>query len=127
MTSGTQAMTRHVMICKFGNRKMNNLKDGFRTILEIATLRTTKDHKKLPMAKRIELPATFIEHYTDEGNIILDLFGHSGSTMMAAEQLKRVCYTQEIEPKYCYAMIDRFLLKYPETKIKRNGAEYLHK
>lgn len=127
MVSGTQAMTRHVMICKFGNRKMNNLKDGFRTILEIATLRTTKDHDKLPMAKRIELPATFIEHYTDKEEIVLDLFGHSGSTMMACEQLGRKCYMQELEPKYCFAIVDRFLKKYPNAVVKRNGEEYLHK
>ncbi len=107
MVSGTQAMTRHVMICKFGNRKMNNLKDGFRTILEIATLRTTKDHEKLPMQKRVELPAAFIEHYMDKGNIVLDLFGHSGSTMVAAQQLGVNCYMQELEPKYCQSILDR--------------------
>jgi len=107
MISGSQAMTRHVMICKFGNKKMNNLKDGFCTILDIATLRTSKDHDKLPMQKRVELPATFIEHYTKKQDIILDLFGHSGSTMVAAHQLNRSCYTQELEPRYCQSIIDR--------------------
>lgn len=105
--SNSQAMSRHTLICKFGNRKMNNLKDGFSTLLEIATMRVTKDHEKFPMAKRVELPAEFIQHYTDEGDLILDLFGHSGSTMVAAHQLRRVCYMQELEPKYCQAILDR--------------------
>lgn len=105
--SNTQAMSRHTLICKFGNRKMNNLKDGFSTLLQIATLRLARDHRKLPMAKRIELPSEFIQHYTDPGEKILDLFGHSGSTMLACEQLGRICYTQELEPKYCQSIINR--------------------
>jgi len=105
--SNTQAMSRHTLICKFGNIKMTNLMDGFSTLIQIATMRTTKEHRKFPMAKRIELPSEFIQHYTNPGDSILDLFGHSGSTMLACDQLGRICYTQELNPKYCQLMIDR--------------------
>jgi DNA modification methylase len=125
LISNTRSMQRHTLIVKFGTRKINNLNDGFSTLIQVATDRAGR--KEMPMAKKIELPATFIQHYTDTGNIVLDLFGHSGSTMMACEQLNRRCYMQELEPKYCYAIVDRFLKKYPETEIKRNGDNYLHK
>lgn len=124
LISNSRSMQRHTLIVKFGTRKINNLNDGFSTLIQVATDRAGR--KEMPMAKKVELPATFIQHYTDNGQIVLDLFGHSGSTMMACEQLGRRCYMQELEPKYCYAIVDRFVKKYPNTEIKRNGDKYLH-
>ncbi|NNJ13242.1 site-specific DNA-methyltransferase [Chloroflexales bacterium ZM16-3] len=40
-------------------------------------------------------------------DVVLDLFGHSGSTLIAAEQLGRRCYTSDIDPVYCEIMIRR--------------------
>lgn len=34
-------------------------------------------------------------------DVVLDVFGGSGSTLIACEQLNRVCYTMELDPKYC--------------------------
>ena len=39
---------------------------------------------------------------------ILDLFGGSGSTMIACEQLNRNCYMMELDPKYCQVIINRW-------------------
>jgi DNA modification methylase len=39
---------------------------------------------------------------------VLDLFGGSGSTLIACEQLNRTCYMMEIDPKYCDVIIDRW-------------------
>lgn len=41
-------------------------------------------------------------------DIVLDLFGGSGSTMMASEQLDRRCYSMEFDPHYCDVIIARW-------------------
>ena len=41
-------------------------------------------------------------------NIVLDLFGGSGSTLIACEQTNRTCYMMEIEPRYCQIIINRW-------------------
>jgi hypothetical protein len=121
LVSNTQPMQKHNLICKFGNKKMNNTKDGFSTIVSVATERTLESHKITRMAKRVELPAKFIEHYSDESQIVFDFFGHSGSTMVASHQLKRRCYMQELDPKYCQVIIDRMRKLDPSIVIKKNG------
>lgn len=55
---------------------------------------------------------------------ILDLFIGSGSTMVAAHQLKRKCYGMELDPKYCQVIIDRMRKLHPGIEIKRNGKLY---
>ena len=43
-----------------------------------------------------------------ENSIVLDLFGGSGSTLMAAEQLNRIAFLMELDPKYASAIIRRY-------------------
>jgi hypothetical protein len=123
IVSNTQPMQRHNIICKFGNKKMTNLHDGFTTIVSVATERTLEVHNVTRMSKRVELPAKFIEHYADINGIVVDIFMHSGSTMVAAHQLNRKCYGMEIDPKYCQVIVDRMLKLDPTLTIKRNGNE----
>ena len=40
---------------------------------------------------------------------IVDLFGGSGSTMIACEQLNRTCYMTELDPKYCDVIVRRYM------------------
>ena len=40
--------------------------------------------------------------------LIVDLFGGSGSTLIACEQLDRTCYMMELDPKYCDVIIKRW-------------------
>lgn len=61
-----------------------------------------------PTMKPLALCAKFIANSSLEGQIIVDLFGGSGSTLMASEQIKRKCYTMELDPKYCDVIIRRF-------------------
>lgn len=125
--ANNQPMTRHVMIVQFGKRPMNNLHDAFSTLLQISTERTGKDHKVTPMAKKVELPAAFIEHFTQNGELVIDCFLHSGTTIVAAEQLGRRCYGIEINPRYCQCIIERVIKSFPDMEIKKNGNIYLHK
>lgn len=121
LVSNNQPMTRCDLIAEFvnGKTKFNNLKDGFSTLIECAKIHSNKidsnfGHKQ---AKRVELPSTFIQHYSKKGELIVDLFAGSGSTLMAAHQLKRVCYTQEYDPSNCQIILDRFKKSFPESKI----------
>ena len=61
-----------------------------------------------PTQKPVKLPATAIENTTNADDIVLDLFGGSGSTLIACEQLDRTCYMMELDPKYCDVIIKRW-------------------
>ena len=69
----------------------------------------------------IELPAHFIQHFAKES--VLDLFGGSGTTLIAAEQLGRRCFMMELDPHYCDIIIARFekLTGQKATKITNVG------
>lgn len=56
----------------------------------------------------VKLPAKGIELVSAQGDIVLDVFGGSGSTLLACEQLNRVCYTMELDPKYCDVIRKRY-------------------
>lgn len=67
------------------------------------------DHKRYhPTQKPIKLSAWFISRYTSDGENILDLFGGSGSTLIACEQLNRTCYMMELDPHYVDVIIQRW-------------------
>ena len=66
-----------------------------------------KDHdNELSYSKPVELCAKYIQLYGKKN--ILDLFGGSGSTLIACEQLNRTCYMMELDPKYCDVIIKRW-------------------
>jgi DNA modification methylase len=73
-----------------------------------------------PTQKPIELASYCFKSY-DMGNIILDLFGGSGATMVASHQTKRICLMMEFEPHYCQVIVDRMIKLDPTLTIKRNG------
>ncbi len=60
-----------------------------------------------------------------ENDLIYEPFSGSGTTMVAAHQLKRKCYGMELDPKYCQVIVDRMLKLDPTLQIKRNGQPYL--
>ena len=55
---------------------------------------------------------------------VYDPFLGSGTTMVAAHQLGRICYGIDIDPKYCQVIIDRMHKLDPELPIKINGKDY---
>jgi len=55
---------------------------------------------------------------------VLDLFLGSGTTMIVAEQLKKICYGMELDPKYCQIIIDRMRKFDSNIKVKINNKEY---
>ncbi len=78
--------------------------------------------KPLKSAKRI------IEASSNLSDLIIDFFGHSGSTLLQAEIDHRKCYTMDINPVYCKIMAARLLhyrrtgeTGWGRTKILKNG------
>ncbi len=99
------------------------LKDLLTKILDLPT---TDIHEDKPMRsadhptmKPLKLLGRQIKNSTRPGEVVLDLFGGSGSTMMAAEQLGRSCYMVELDPVY----IDVICKRYEELTGEK--AEYL--
>lgn len=75
------------------------------TVWEIARPKASKEH---PTMKPIELIARALKNSSKPKQIVLDSFGGSGSTLIAAEQLKMKARIIEIDPKYCDVIIDRW-------------------
>ncbi len=61
-----------------------------------------------PTMKPVRLLARLIRNSTDEGDIVLDLFGGSGSTLMACEQMGRRCRMVELDPAFCDVIVRRW-------------------
>lgn len=61
------------------------------------------DKRVHPTQKPIELATRIMD-----GNLIVDLFGGSGSTLIACEQANRICYMMEIDPRYCDVIRKRY-------------------
>jgi DNA modification methylase len=61
-----------------------------------------------PTQKPINLIVKAFENSSLKNNLIIDPFGGSGSTLMAAEQTNRTCYMMELDPKYCDVIVKRW-------------------
>lgn len=61
-----------------------------------------------PTMKPIGLIANELKISSNENGIVVDLFGGSGSTLIACEQLGRKCFAMELDPKYCDVIVDRW-------------------
>lgn len=61
-----------------------------------------------PTMKPLKLMGRCVKNSTRPGEVVLDSFGGSGSTLMACEQLGRVCFTVELDPHYVDVIIKRW-------------------
>ena len=61
-----------------------------------------------PTMKPIELFSYLMQNSTKKGDIVLDLFGGSGTSLIVAEKLDRICYMMEYDPKFCDVIIKRW-------------------
>lgn len=78
-----------------------------------------------PTMKPVELCQRAVLNSSKPNDIVLDLFGGSGSTLIACEQTNRKCRMMEFEPKYCDVILKRFLALNPNAKILRNGEKFI--
>lgn len=75
------------------------------TVLEFDKPIRNAEH---PTMKPIDLLVYLIKNSSKENDLIVDLFAGSGSSMIAAEETKRICYTMELDPKYCDVVVKRW-------------------
>jgi len=76
------------------------------TIWNFNKPKRNKDH---PTSKPLDLLSYPIKNSSQENAIVLDTFGGSGSTMMACEQMNRICYMAELDPKYASVILRRYV------------------
>ncbi|MEG1336003.1 MAG: DNA methyltransferase, partial [Clostridiales bacterium] len=90
----------------YGSPRLHPLADRKQSDLwEIPRPNRSNEH---PTMKPIPLVAQAIKNSSNNGAIILDLFGGSGTTLIAAEQTGRACYMMELDPKYIDVIIKRW-------------------
>jgi DNA modification methylase len=94
--------------------------DGFTTVsirakeYEIEDTNTVIYHERPtrnddhPTMKPIGLIVKLLRNSSKRGDVVLDPFGGSGSTLLACEEQKRTCYTMELAPEYCDVIIRRW-------------------
>ncbi len=91
------------------------------TIWNFDKPKRNKDH---PTSKPLDLLSYPIQNSSQENSIVLDLFGGSGSTMMACEQMNRICYMSELDPKYASVILRRYVEDTGDANgvyVKRGG------
>lgn len=82
--------------------------------------RSSEEH---PTMKPLDLCANGIGNSSKPKDIVLDFFLGSGSTLIAADKIDRVCYGLEIDPSYCDVIINRYVKHTGNAQIKVNGQE----
>lgn len=78
-----------------------------RTLTNVWDIKRPKKSELHPTMKPVELVATALEH-NPKSNSVLDLFGGSGTTLIACEQMGKTCYMMELDPKYIDVIIKRW-------------------
>lgn len=100
---GTKAHINNVELGKNG-RYRTNVWD----YAGVNTFQNTKDLEMHPTVKPVAMIKDAIMDCTKRGNIVLDVFGGSGSTLIAAEDCKRKAYLMEIDPGYVDVILQRY-------------------
>ena len=69
------------------------------------------EHEKRvhPTQKPIRMLSEILKDFSKEKEVIVDVFGGSGSTLIACEQLNRKCYMCELDPHYCDVILQRYI------------------
>ena len=98
-----------------GNRSIDDIVDLFD--IWLAKREAGQDYQH-PTQKPVTLHEKPLKRCTKVGDVVLDVFGGSGSTLIASEQMKRVALLSEIEPVFCQVIIDRWEAMTGETAVK---------
>lgn len=97
----------------FFNKKLEIRRSDFWFIKRDPTL---KYHH--PTQKPVKLMEKALLNSSIKGEIVLDVFGGSGTTLITAEQMERICYMMEIDPAFCSTIIERWEAFTGKTAIR---------
>ena len=89
-----------------------------------------KKNSNHPTSKPLDLLAYPINNSTQANAIVIDTFGGSGSTLMACEQMNRICYTMELDEKYASVILRRYVEDTNDSEnvyVIRNGEKIQYK
>lgn len=92
------------------------------TVWQFAKPKRNENH---PTSKPLDLLGYPIGNSTQENAVVIDTFGGSGSTMMACEQMNRICRMMELDPKYASVILRRAVengIAPEDVFVERNGA-----
>lgn len=89
------------------------------TVWEFPRPKRSSEH---PTMKPVELVQRAIENSSAAGNVVIDMFSGSGSTLIACESKDRICYTMELDPKYAQVAITRWEQYTGEKAVKINAS-----
>lgn len=96
----------------FGNRKQTTVwRDDLLEDIPSSIWQISRDDVNKyvhPTQKPLSLLAIPIRNSSKRNEIVVDLFGGSGSTLMTCQELERTCYTMELDPKFCDVILKRF-------------------
>lgn len=102
---------------KKGAPRLHPVKD--RTQSNLWQIKRPKKNPLHPTQKPIELIKRIINNSSHKNDIILDLFGGSGTTLMACEELNRICRIMEISEAYCESVIKRYCDNFPDNIVHK--------
>lgn len=88
------------------------------TVLEFDKPQRNGDH---PTMKPVELVAYCLRNSTRPSDVVLDLFGGSGTTLIASEQLARHARLMELDPKYCDVILARWEKFTGQTAVREEA------
>ena len=89
-----------------------------------------KKNSNHPTSKPLDILAYSINNSTQTNAIVIDTFGGSGSTLMACEQMNRICYTMELDEKYASVILRRYVEDTNDSEnvyVIRDGVKILYK
>ena len=103
----------------YGGRTENEASDVWHVSRDAAS---SYEH---PTQKPLELPARAIRNSCPPNGTVFEPFCGSGSTLIAAEQLGRTCYSLELDPRFCDVIVRRYIRTTGKTDVRliRNGEE----
>ena len=94
------------------------------TILNFDKPKRNANH---PTSKPLDLLGYPIGNSTQENGVVIDTFGGSGSTLMACEQMNRICYMMELDEKYASVILRRYVEDTGDSEgvfVEREGKRY---
>ncbi len=107
-------------VCWYGYKGKNHKWNGGRTKVSVWDVKKQMVSDLHPTMKPVELAEMACLNSTNIGDNVIDLFGGSGSTLIACEKLKRKCFMMELDPKYCDVIVARWE-KYSGKKAVLDG------
>jgi hypothetical protein len=125
LTNNKQPIRVHCLMPVFNFKNAHSDLINYTTVFEHGRPLTYIGKTGASHSKPTQLFDSTLRYWLKEGEIVADWFAHSGSVLIAAEQENRLCYSQELDPKYCDVIVRRWV-KYMQDNnkpytVRRNG------